>query len=155
GGAPHIELELLADIVTMLQTPRKASAADNRLRAACAEAVSTAIDVAAEVQERYAAVQAVDDLMPVLENQRRILATLLQLARDRLDAGEGTRADVTTLEAQRVALDVDINDKRLRQREDRLRLARLIGQPSSDAAWAVERWRPPSHVAADESAWIE
>lgn len=155
SGKPNVEAELSADIASIIQIPRRSSAADNRLRTASAEAVTNALDVVAEVRERYAAVQSLDELMPVLEERGRLLGKLLQLAHDRLDAGEGTRSDVTTLDAQRVELEVEIAAKRQEQRDQRLQLARQIGRPSGDAAWTVERWQPASTLAASESAWIE
>ena len=155
NGKPSIEAELTADIVSILQIPRKASAADSRLRVSCAEAVTTALDVSAEAQERYAAVQALEELRPVLDERRRLLEKLLQLAHDRLDAGEGTRSDVTTLEAQRVELEVEIAEKQQEQRDERLRLSRLIGQPSGDAAWSVEPWRAPAKTTQSEAAWVD
>lgn len=155
GGKPGIEAELTADIVSILQIPRRSSAADNRLRAACAEAVTTALDVVAEVRERYATVQALDELMPVLDERRRLSARLLQLSHDRLDAGEGVRMDVTTLEAQRVELEVEIAEKEQERRDERLRLSRLIGRPSGEAAWTLDRWQSPQRIMASETAWIE
>ncbi len=155
GGYPSIEAELTGDLVSVLQIPRRTSAADNRLRSAAAEAVTTALDVTTEVQERYFAVQALDELMPVLEERRRLLARLLQLAHDRLDAGEGTRSDVTTLESQRVELEGEIAQKQQERGDERLQLARLIGQPSSAALWTVEAWRAPAKIVQAESVWVE
>lgn len=155
GGKPGIEAELTADLASILRIPRQSSAADHRLRAAAAQAVTTALDVVAEVQERYAAVQALEELMPLLEQRMLLLSKLLQLAQDRLDAGEGTRSDVTTLQAQRVELEVEIAEKDRQRLDERLRVARLIGEPSSPAAWTVERWAAPAEIPANELAWIE
>lgn len=155
GGRPSIEAELTGDLVSILQIPRRTSAADSRLRAAVAEAVTIALDVAAEVQERYFAVQALEELMPVLDERRRLLAKLLQLAHDRLDAGEGTRSDVTTLQSQRVELDVEIAQKQQELADGRLQLARLIGRPSSTATWKVEPWAAPARIVQSESMWVE
>ena len=155
GGKPSIEAELTADLIAVLQIPRRTSAADHRLRAAAADAITTGLDVASEVQERYFAVQALEELTPVLAERRRLLAKLLQLAHDRLDAGEGTRSDVTTLESQRVELDVEIAQKQQEGADDRLQLARLIGQPSSAATWTVERWRSPAKIEQPEMRWVD
>src|SRR6185369_9543273 len=76
-------------------------------------------------------------------------------AKDRLDAGEGIRSDVTTLESQRVELDVEVAEKQEELGDERLRLARLIGEPSSAAAWVVERWKAPRLVTAVERDWVE
>lgn len=154
-GKPQIEVSLAQDLIQAFQIPTKSSAADNRLRQAAADAVTVALNVTAEVQERYTAVQAADRLIPVLEGRLELLRRLAAVAKKRLEGGEGIRGDVTTLDAQRVELEVEIADARLRQREERLRLARLVGEPSSAAAWTLDAWAPPSGTASDESHWIE
>ena len=154
-GKPQIEVSLVQDLIQAFQIPRRSSAADNRLRQAAADAVAVALDVTAEVQERYTAVQASDRLIPVLEGRLELLRRLAEVARKRVEVGEGVRGDVTTLDAQRVELEVEIADARLRQREERLRLARLIGEPSGAAAWALDEWTPPGGTASDETHWIE
>ena len=154
-GKPQIEVSLAQDLIQAFQIPRRSSAADNRLRQAAADAVTVALDVVAEVQERYTAAQAADRLLPVLVGRLELLGKLAQVAKSRLDGGEGVRGDVTTLDAQRVELEVEIADVRLRQREERLRLARLIGEPSGGAAWALDDWTTPGVEAASETRWID
>ncbi len=154
-GTPQIEVSLAQDLIQLFQIQRRSSAADNRLQQAATDAVTVALDVTAEVQERYLAVQASDRLIPVLKSRLEILGRLTTVATKRLEGGEGTRADVTTLDAQRVELEVEIADARLRQREERLRMARLIGEPSGTAAWALDEWTPPVVIAIDEGQWIE
>lgn len=154
-GAPQIEVSLAQDLIQMFRIPRRASAADNRLRQAAADAVTVALDSTAEVQERYLSVQASDRLIPVLEGRLELLGRLAAVATKRLEGGEGTRGDVTTLDAQRVELEVAIADARLRQREARLRMARLIGEPSGTAAWMLDEWTPPVVIATEEGRWIE
>lgn len=154
-GKPQIEVGLAQDIIQVFQIPRRSSAADNRLRRSAAEAVTVALDVVAEVQERYAAVQATDRLIPVLEGRLDLLRRLAGVARNRLDAGEGVRGDLTTLDAQRVELEVEIADARIRLRRDRLRLARLVGEPSGAAGWTLDPWASPAAAAATEQDWID
>lgn len=153
-GLPQVQVSLMAELIQCLQIPRKASAADNRLARAAADAVTVALDVVVEVQSRYAAVQAGDQLIPLLEDRLELLNKLTQVARNRLDAGEGVRSDVTTLSAQRVALEVEVADARLQRREDRLRLARLIGEPSSSGEWTLDSWSAPATDAHAESQWV-
>lgn len=154
-GKPQIEASLAQDFVQALQIPRRSSAADNRLRQAAVDAVTAAIDVASEVQERYARAQASDELVPVLRDRMTLLDRLVTLAKSRLDVGEGTRSDVATLEAQRVELQVDIDQAVLTAREEHLRLARLIGEPSSAASWALDAWSAPSTELQPESRWVQ
>jgi cobalt-zinc-cadmium efflux system outer membrane protein len=154
-GKPQIEASLAQDLIEVFQIPRRASAADNRLRQAATDAVTTALDVAAEVQERYASIQSLDSLVPLLKDRLGLLGKLTDTARARREAGEGTRTEVTILDAQRVELEVEIAAAELQLREERVRLARQLGEPSSDAAWPVESWAPPSPVSEPESRWVE
>jgi cobalt-zinc-cadmium efflux system outer membrane protein len=80
---------------------------------------------------------------------------LTDAAEARRASGEGTRTDVTILEAQRVELEVEIGAAELRRREARIRLARLLGEPSSGAAWTLEVWTAPDRLAESEATWIE
>ncbi|MFO0873571.1 MAG: TolC family protein [Phycisphaerales bacterium] len=155
AGAPQVEVSLAQDLVAAMKIPNRASAADNRLRQSAADAVTEALDVVSEVQETYAAAQASDALIPVLERQAELLVKIAGIARHRLDAGEGVRSDVTTLDSQRVGLEVALADARLQSREQRLRLARLVGEPSGAAAWALDPWTPPTVDRAGEAEWVD
>lgn len=154
-GKPQIEASLAQDFVQALQIPRRSSAADNRLRQAAADAVTVAIDVASEVQERYATAQAAAELVPVLRDRMVLLERLAAVAKSRLDAGEGTRSDLATLQAQRVDLQVEIDQAALSEREERLRLARLIGEPSSAAGWTLDPWTSPGTDLQPEARWVD
>ena len=154
SGKPIIEAGLAADLVSVLQRPGRVGAADRRLRAASAEVVTVALDLLADVQKAYVEVQSLDALMPVLDERRKLIDRLVELAQARLDKGEGTRLDLTTLDTQRLELEVEIAEKRLDRRRARLGLARLVGQPSSAADWRVTPWVEPPQVAASESAWV-
>lgn len=154
-GSPQIEVSLAQDLIQAFKIPRQSSAADNRLRQAAADAVTVALDTVADVQERYVAVQTLESLVPVLVERRELLDKLVATARARLEAQEGTRSDLTTLEAQRVELDVDIAEARRQLQEERLRLARLIGEPSGLAAWRVDPWTAPALASTVEARWID
>lgn len=154
-GSTQIEASLAQDFIQALQIPRRSSAADNRLRQVAAEAVTVALDVTSEVQGGYASVQASAAIVPLLEERLGLLRQLSTTARSLLDAGEGTRGDLVTLEAQRVELEVELDRTRLQEREERLRLARLIGEPSSTAAWTLESWAPPLIGDNSELAWVD
>ncbi len=88
------------DLVGVLERPGRANAAEHRLRAAAADALLAAVNSLADVQERYADVQAGEARLVVLHERRKLLDRLLNLARVRLAAGEGSRLDLTTVEAQ-------------------------------------------------------
>jgi outer membrane protein, heavy metal efflux system len=154
-GKPQIEASIAQDFVQALQIPRRAGAADNRLRQVAADAVTTALDVTSEVQERYTAAQASAALVPLLQERLSLLEKLAATAKARLDAGEGTRADVATLNAQRVELLVEIDGVWLTEREERLRLARLIGEPSAAATWILDAWSSPSIGDQPEASWVD
>jgi len=155
SGKPQIEASLAQDFVQALQIPRRSSAADNRLGQVAAEAVTEAIDVASEVQDRYTMAQASAALVPVLRARMDLLERLVAVAKSRLDAGEGMRSDEVTLNAQRVELQVEIDHAVLSEREERLRLARLIGEPSSAAVWSLEAWAAPTIDMQPEARWVD
>tara|TARA_R110002072_G_scaffold295396_1_gene466330 strand:- start:7341 stop:8756 length:1416 start_codon:yes stop_codon:yes gene_type:complete len=154
-GKPQVEVSLAQDLIQAFQIPKRSSAADNRLRQSAADAVTVALDVVAEVQERYIAAQASDRLVPVHEGRLDILRRLSEVARSRLEGGEGIRGDVTTLDAQRVELEAEIYEAMDSQRIERLRLARLIGEPSLAAMWSLDTWVVPNVVASPEQDWID
>lgn len=155
GGAPTMEPGIAADLLALLQKPGKIAAADHRLRAASAEAVAVVLDVLAQVQDCYARAQSLEAVMPVLQERRRLTERLLDVARSRLKGGEGTRLDVTTLEAQQIELEVEIIERQLERREARLELARLIGTPDGAVEWQLESWNETVARGADERAWVQ
>lgn len=155
GGKPQVEAAFAQPFVEAIQLPQRSSAADNRLRRVAADAVVTALDVISEVQERYIGAQSSAALRPLLEERRALVERLVSTAKARLEAGEGTRGDVVTLDAQRVELQVSIERARIDERNSRLNLARLIGQPSSAASWTLDGWSSPTVGTQGESIWVD
>lgn len=155
SGESQIEASLSQDLIQVLMIPNKASAADNRLRQAASEAVALALDIASEAQELYARAQAQDRLVVVIEQRRGLLDKMRNVAQSRLEAGEGARSDLTTLDTQRVELEVEVADAKLQQRETRLSLARAIGEPSGAATWPLDAWETPPSDNKPESQWIQ
>jgi cobalt-zinc-cadmium efflux system outer membrane protein len=155
GGGSIIEAGLSQDLVALLSRPGRVTAADNRLRASAAEVVTTVLDVLSEVRERYVAVQTLGAALDVLNERLTIVDRLLDLARTRLRLGEGTRLDVLTLETQRVELEAEVADRQLELREQRLALARLLGEPSAAADWQLPEWAAEPIESLPESRWVE
>jgi outer membrane protein TolC len=75
-GTPVIEATLSESILGVLQRPRRASAADHKLRQAAADALTVALDAVAELQEQYADAQTADQLVPLLEERSSLLRRL-------------------------------------------------------------------------------
>lgn len=156
GGSPTIEAGLAADLVSLLSRPGRIDAADARLRAAAEEVEVVALDVVAEVQERYVAAQAAGELAAAVEERLAIVDRLLGVTQSRLRAGEGTRLDLIALQAQRLELVTELADSRLQLREERLTLARMLGTPSDAASWRLEHWAPAGDEPREgESRWVE
>lgn len=155
GGKPIIDANLTAELVAILQRPGRVSVADNQLRKASAEAVTTVLDVLTEVRQQYVATQTLDALIQVLGGRRTINNRLLELARSRLAAGEATQLDVTTVETQAVEIEAEIADKEIERRQARLSLTKLIGRPAGDASWSVTPWQDNPATAGTEQQWID
>lgn len=154
GGNPNVEASLGLDLLTAMQIPGRTSAADNRVRAASAEAVRVTLDVQAEVEETYASAQALDTLMPVLEQRRGILQRLLEFERTKLAVGEAVRPDVTTLESQWVELGIELDRVREQCREERLHLGTLVGDVTGETNWTLDIWIPPDLGQPAEKTWL-
>lgn len=154
GGRAIVEAGLAQEFLSILQKPGLISVADDRLRASGAEAVSAVLDALAEVEKQYSAVQTVDKVLGELEERRSLVTRLLNLANARLEAGEGTRLDVTTVDAQRLEIEAEYANRELERREERIVLSRLIGQPSGEAGWSISAWAPPPPIVGSETDWI-
>jgi len=155
GNSPTVEAGIEAPLLSLLRKPGEIDAADKRLRAASAEVVTAVLDVLAATQRRFVEAQSFDTLFPVLYQRAELLDRLVTLARQRLVGGEGTRLDVTTLNVQRVELDIEIAQRQIEKREARLALARLIGRPSDSAQWPLKAWDLPNQPIASESIWVQ
>lgn len=149
-----VSVGITQEIAAWLQRPHRAAAADARLRAAAAESLVVALDVVAEVRGRYAALQSVEAQIPVLRERREILSKLRDFERLKVERGEGVRADVTTLDAERASISADLAEREAEAREGRIVLARLAGRPSSAAAWTLDPAGGAGRAEEDERAWI-
>ena len=154
GGQPIVDVSLAMELLSLLKKPGQVKAADFRLRAASSDAVVTVLDVLAEVRTKYSAIQAIDALMPVLKERQRLLDQTIGIAQARLNVREGIRLDVTTLEAQRAELEVEIFEQQTESRQLRLELSRLVGRPLDRTDWSVTPWTEPSGTLMDEMTWV-
>ena len=154
GGKPVIEAGLAGDLVSLLQRGGKTKAADQRLRAASAEVIVVALDVIGELETHYITSAAIEASIAVLGERLTLLGRLRDLAEARLRAGEGIQLDVTTLDAQRVELETDIAEQRQELAEERLGLARLLGEPSGAADWKLDRAVISGDTLAGEADYV-
>lgn len=154
GGLPVIDAALTGDILALLLRPRRIGAADHRLRAAGSQVLVCALDVFTEVRQIYLAVQSLEAQLIVLNDRRQLVQRLVDLARSRVEAGESGQLDVITLQTDLASLGVEISEKSAELRQQRLALARLIGEPAGAAEWHLKAWSEHHVVMEDEAAWI-
>jgi cobalt-zinc-cadmium efflux system outer membrane protein len=152
GLATAMEPTLSEDIVAILEKPGQISAADNRLRESAEEALTTILDVIAEVQQSYVSAYADDAQIANALARQKIVQQLRDLAQNRLQSGEGSRLDVMTLDAQLIEQNLEVDDLRLQSHQERLTLARLIDSSSTD--WMLEGFEESPELSSDETAWI-
>jgi outer membrane protein TolC len=155
GTNTAFEATLTGDLVSLLQKPGLIAAADKRLRGSACDALTVTLDLIGEVQESYASVQSTDEEVKNAEGRLRILEQLRNMANERLSGGEGTRLDVLTLDAQLMQSTLDLDDLRETAVQERLHLARLVGQPGSTADWALMEITPLQGALAPESEWVD
>jgi outer membrane protein TolC len=156
GSNTAFEPTLTADLLSLLQKPAQISAADHRLRAAAVTALVTVLDVMTEVQVAYASARTIDVEIENARQRRERLRRLRDLAQKRLDAGDATRLDVLTVDAQLMQSALETSDLELQRVDERLTLGRLLGHARSDVEWRLSPWSsPPDLPMAPESAWVD
>ncbi len=155
GGASVFETGLSQELLGILQRPSRVRASDQRLRRAVAEAVATSLTVVAELSEAYAAVQALDELVPLLGERRTLLERLLEVMRARVAADEAAGFELTALEVQALEVELERGMRESERRDRRLTLARRVGAPSAAAEWRLSAWSPLPESLPPESVWIE
>ncbi len=154
GGKSIIDADLSAELLSLLTLPGRISAVDHRLRKASADALTTVLDVALDVQQRYADVQALRGRIDIEESRGQILRQLVSVTEARVKAGEGNRLDSLTSQSTLVELQTDLMTLRSQERVARLALARLIAQPSGAVDWTLAPFSHAPLVELSESAWI-
>jgi outer membrane protein TolC len=154
GGKPIVEAGIAADLLSLLFRPGRIAASDQRLRKSSAEALIVVLDTLSEVQRQYTLVQSLNAQVAIDESRRQTLGDLLKVTEARVKAGEGARLDILTVQSELANLDTELMSRRSQERQARITLARLIGQPTSEAAWTLEAWTLPADVSEDESSWI-
>lgn len=155
SGTAIIVAGLSADLIALIKRPGATSAADSRLRAATAQAVIVVLDELTVAQEHFFTVQSLEATIAVLNERRELIDRLLALSESKLRMGEGTRLDMLSLQTQRVDLETEIAESELQLRDQRLALARLLGQPSSNVEWVVPKSSSMNAVVLDETVCLQ
>lgn len=154
GGQSIIDADLSAELLSLLTLPGRISAADDRLRKASSDALTTVLDVVLDVQRQYAAVQALHANVEIEQSRREILQQLVTVTDARVKAGEGSRLDSLTAQATLASLATELSTLQSDERVARFALARLIGQPSAAANWKLTPWTPVNLEDRPDSEWI-
>jgi cobalt-zinc-cadmium efflux system outer membrane protein len=155
GGRVNVEASLAADVVSMLWRHRRMAGADQRLWAASADAVNTALDVVQSVQERFVAMQMLEAEHALLLKRRELVRVMRSIVQSRVDAGEAPRPELTSVDAELVEVETELLEKESAILDERLALARLLGRPTDEAKWTIEPWPLPELPDRSESQWIE
>jgi len=150
-----VTVGLTREIAGYLQRPHKAGAADARARTAAEEAFVVALDVVAQTRETYLAAQSADARRPSIEKRMELLTRQRDLHAQALKEGEGLKSDLTALEAERAAIDVELADLDADRTRARIDLARLVGRPSDPGAWSLDAWPALPSAVTSARPWID
>lgn len=137
GGRTMIETGLAAKLTQLLQRPRRISAADARLRAASASAVTAALEMMYQTQQTYFDAVAARQEVALLAQRAARLNELLKITEVRLEAGEGTQLDVVSLQAELATANLDLREANRRIQTAQFALAHLLGQPRGRTDWKL------------------
>jgi len=151
GRNTIVETSVSADLIQVLQMPRRISASDAALRAASAHAVTTALDVITKTQSSYYTVHTLRSEVKLITQSTVHLDELLAIAQRRLKAGEITQLDVTTLKAEQAVATIDLRDSRLQLDLEELALTRLLGQPEGATDWRLASPLPAAHATGNKA----
>lgn len=155
GTVPITEASLSQEIMAVLTRPSRVAAADDRLRAAAADSITSALDLVCEVEVRYLEAQSKSALLMVLRERVALLDRLIEAASSRLEGGEGTRSDVVTLTTQRIELEVLTDRTRADLDAAKLDLVHLIGAPLAETTFALDPWNVAIADSISETEWID
>lgn len=137
GGRTVIEAGLAAELVKVLQRPRRISAADATLRVASASAITVTLEVMHETQRDYFDVVALRREAQILTQRTARLTELLRVAEARRAAEEGTEQDVITLKAEFAIANFDLREGSRRLKAAHIVLAHRLGQPRGRTDWEL------------------
>ena len=149
GESEVVEAALAQPLIDLLARPARSRMADARLRASAQRAVEAALDVLRETEATYARAIAAEAQLDLLDQQAELLDRLLAVAEARRAAGEATRLDVVGFLARQAALNARSIGTRAEADSSRLTLARLIGQPSTDAAFDLDADRSATEIPGE------
>jgi outer membrane protein TolC len=150
-----VNVSITQEIAAYLQRPHRAGAADARLRAAAEEALAAAQDAVAEARSAYLAAQDADARRPAMTKHLDALTRLRDLHVESVREGEGVPGDVTALDAERVAAELDLAELDAERAKARIELARLVGRPSDPGEWTLSPWPSLPAPAGDARPWID
>lgn len=154
GGRPDLDLGIAQDLLAPFLRAPRTDAADARFRAALEEFVALALDVAAGTAEDCVHLLEARRRMDLLEERRSLLERMRDLARARLESGEGRPLDVTTVEEELAEAETDSAEAAGDLAAARLALLRSIGRPAETAPFELEPLPAPADPGA-EADWIE
>jgi len=153
----QLEGSFAQSLLALLQRPRKAGAADDRLRAAAADALTVALDEAAGLRACYVEAQVQQQRVLLLRRRRTLAERGVALVDSRLAHGEGTSLEQSVAVAAQLDVEREVVDAEQRLRALQLQLARRIGEPSSAANWQLDAWSATAAVDVaepSEEAWL-
>lgn len=152
--SPQYEAALTQPFVQMLATPTRAEAADDRLQAAAAAVLTTALDVLADAQQRHAEACAAEARHRTGERTVQVQAQVVARLEQQQLAGEVDAAAVATARAALAEAELDVQQLAAERRLARLRLAERLGRPGDAAQWPLDQGAPAEPPVPDENACI-
>lgn len=154
GGKSVIDASVTAELLSLVSRPGRISAADHRLRKSTADALTVVLDTLVTVQSQYLKAQSLAERVQIGKARQEALSELVQVIEARFNAGEATRLDVLTVQSELVSLRTELIALKSEERQARLALARMIGEPTAAADWQFDPWTKPATLPNEESEWI-
>ncbi|MBX9945731.1 MAG: TolC family protein [Reyranella sp.] len=154
-GVANFEVRLIEDILNLITLPRRTAIAAERFGQARYRAIGDTLRLAADTRRAYVRAIASDQQVGFLEQTRATADTASRLVAGMGEAGGGDQLNQAEIAAFRAELGARVAQAKLRARQDRETLVRLLGLSGADLAFTLPTELPPLPPTLDTAMEIE
>jgi outer membrane protein TolC len=154
-GVANFEVRLIEDILNLITLPRRTAIAAERFGQARYRAIGDTLRLAADTRRAYVRAIASDQQVGFLEQTRATADTASRLVAGMGEAGGGDQLNQAEIAAFRAELGARVAQAKLRARQDRETLVRLLGLSGADLAFTLPAELPPLPPTLDTAMEIE
>ncbi len=158
GGEQNItafSVSLVQQLAALWTRGDRVAAAEGELDGAILELVDAALDLSARVRIAHARAMNADRVAALTHEHAALLDRLVTVAQHRIDAGEGTRLDLTRIQLVRRTLEAEARAADLERLTARLELLALMGMADAPTEFALAPAPASAEALPDDRAAMD